>query len=402
MADGIFKKNSLYSSGVWAVLIASFIFLRGGIGARAQESKLPVYIGYSFTIHSNVLQEDRDILLYLPSGYDKEDAKFPVMYLLDGLDHFHHVSGLVSFLAWAGRMPEMIVVGIPNTDRQRDLTPPIGGARDSLDSGRADNFQAFIGDELIPYIDKNYKTRNYRILVGHSAGGNFAIYSLITKPELFDAYVAISPALDWADNKLAKDAEKFFGSHRNINKFLYLSMGQEGDMMVKPIEKFANMLVVNAPDSLQWKYSFMRSENHLSTPHKSIYETLELLYRDWRLTDEIMKKGLGAILDHYQRLSVRFGYDIKPSEKTLNTAGYVALGDSKYDEAIRIFAYNIELYPNSANVYDSMGDAYEKSGQDELALKNYTLAVDKSLANMDPNLKTYRANLKRVQAKLAK
>ena len=377
-----------------AGIVACILFANS---SPAQQPR-PVYIGLSVTIHSEILQEDRNILIYLPSSYDSnKDEKFPVMFLLDGFDHFHHVSGLVSFLAWAGKIPEMIVVGISNTDRDRDLTPPHndGIGRDA--GGRGDNFLAFLAKELIPYIDRHYRTRDYRLLVGHSLGGNFTIYNLITDPDLFDTYIAISPALGWTNNKLTSDTEKFLKKNPGLNKFLYLSMGQEGDRMIKPIEKFTNMLVVNAPDSLRWKYSFFKNDNHLSTPHKSIYEALEILYRGWQIQDSTLHQGLDAILMHYQSLASRFGYVIPPPERILNTAGYIAMDENKKDEAIKILSYAVELYPNSANVYDSLGDAYENKGEIELAAKYYAMAVEKGRANMDRNLRIYRANLERVQ-----
>ena len=395
-------KRSMNAMVLQTALIGIITGILFANSSLAQEPK-PIYIGLSVTIHSEILQEDRNILIYLPSSYDTDkDGKFPVMYLLDGFDHFHHVSGLVSFLAWAGKTPEMIVVGIPNVDRGRDLTPPDDEAGGVESGGQADNFLAFLARELIPYIDRKYRTRDYRMLVGHSLGGNFAIYSMITDSDLFDAYIDISPALGWADNKLTSDTEKFLRTHRDLNKFLYLSMGQEGDRMLKPIDKFTSMLAINAPDGLKWKYSFFKNDNHLSTPHKSIYEALEILYRGWQIPDSTLHEGLVAILAHYQELTSRLGYEILPPERILNTAGYIALNENNIVEAIKILSYNTELYPNSANVYDSLGDAYERKGDFETAAKYYSLAVGKGQATMDHNLRIYRENLKKAQEKLAR
>jgi uncharacterized protein len=110
-------------------------------------------------------------------------------------------------------LPEMIVVGILNTDRTRDLTPThstssaFGQTPEMLkNSGGADNFLAFIEKELMPYIDTTYPVAPYKMLVGHSFGGLFAMHTLLNKPQLFNSYIAIDPSLWWDDQALAKKA----------------------------------------------------------------------------------------------------------------------------------------------------------------------------------------------------
>ncbi len=160
------------------------------------------------TIKSKVLGEDRAILVRTPANYDTNKRTYPVLYMTDGDAHIDHTSGTLEFLARNGRMSEMIVVGIPNTDRTRDLSPtkPTATlaqlARPQFPTaGGADNFLKFIETELIPEIEKTYRTQPYRVLAGHSLGGLFAVHAMITKPDLFNSYVAVSPALNW-DNQI--------------------------------------------------------------------------------------------------------------------------------------------------------------------------------------------------------
>lgn len=133
--------------------ILIFIFLTN-VCVFAQTNK--IVIGETQKIHSKVLNEDRFISIYLPPGYAQSKDKYFVIYLLDGPDHFHHVTGVVRFLAQQGVAPDMIVVGIANTDRTRDLTPK----PDSLDrqlptAGGSEKFLQFLTDELKPYVQKN-------------------------------------------------------------------------------------------------------------------------------------------------------------------------------------------------------------------------------------------------------
>src|SRR6185503_18883049 len=119
----------------------------------------------------------------------------------------------IEFLVQNGRMSDLIVVGVTNTDRTRDLSPVKSSDKNAAGelqfptSGGADNFLKFFETELIPEIEKKYRVQPYRILAGHSLGGLFAIHAMIAKPGLFNSYVAVSPALQWENAEALKRAE---------------------------------------------------------------------------------------------------------------------------------------------------------------------------------------------------
>ncbi len=184
--------------------------------ATAQNESTAITIGKRETIQSKLLNESRQFSVYLPQGYENVAARpegYPVIYLLDGDDHFHSVTGVVQFLGSYSRIiPEMIVVAIPNTDRTRDLTPTrtemMNGTRQDWlkTSGGNDTFLKFIQTELIPHIESTYRTKPFRIFIGHSFGGIAVINALYTMPETFNAYVSIDPSLWWDDKVLLKKA----------------------------------------------------------------------------------------------------------------------------------------------------------------------------------------------------
>lgn len=376
--------------------------LSAAIVSTAQDEIFPVYVGYAFKMHSYILDEDRDILVYLPRGLDLYEHKYPVLYITDGDAHFHYASGVVSFLSNADFIPEMIMVAVPSKNRDRDLAPPFEPGYEPASweyGGQADKFGLFLRDELIPLIDEKYPTLPYRIYSGHSLGGIFGVYSMYTMPELFDAYIISSPPMAWQSDLLIRKSEAYLKANRDIKKFLYLTAGNEGDGVIKPMQRFVQMLVENAPEGLLRKYKYMKDDNHASTPLKSLYEGLELLFEDWNPPMEIQLKGLKAIEEHYRKATEKFGFKVNPPENMLNVMGYRALEKKEYDKAIEIFARNIELYPESANAYDSMGDAYYESGRYELAAKSYEKAIEKAEISKDPNLRIYRINLDRARMK---
>lgn len=180
----------------------------------AQAAGDAVIIGSRIQLHSRILNETRTLLISKPDGYDQKTERYPVLYLLDGEDNFVQVVGIVQSLTEADRIPPILVVGIVNTERERDLAPHTEvelEIRFHPKNGGANEFLKFIGSELIPYVDLHYRTRPYKMLVGHSLGGLFAVYALASDPRLFNAYIAIDPtALSW---------EQRVGGSKSANSF---------------------------------------------------------------------------------------------------------------------------------------------------------------------------------------
>ncbi len=383
-------------------VLMCLLLLPAAVFARNDERQ-PFVIGERLSITSDILNEERQLLIHLPANYEQSGAQYPVLYLLDGDGHFHHVTGIVEFLSRINRMPQMIVVALPNTDRTRDLTPPrMQDTTDTLPTaGGANTFLKFISNELMRFVEENYRTEPFRVLVGHSFGGLFAVNAMLTSPQIFDAYIACSPSLWWDNRRLVHETETFLQSPAAANKFLFGSLGNEPERLRAPAEAFVQVLQNHAPESFRWQFRFMENEDHGSTPHRTIYDGLEALYVDWRMPAEVAQsENLDAYDDHYKALSERFGYEIRTPENVINQLGYRLLGQQKFAEAIRVFEANVQRYPESANVYDSLADGYDANGQSELAKKNYETAYKKALQTSHPNLEVYKNNFERLQKKL--
>ncbi|MGH9903306.1 MAG: alpha/beta hydrolase-fold protein, partial [Pyrinomonadaceae bacterium] len=358
------------------------------------------------TVKSEVLGEERVILVRTPPGYDRGRDRFPVLYMTDGDGHLLHTTGTVSFLARNGRIPEMIIVGITNTDRTRDLTPtnasmnlPNGAVRFPT-SGGADKFLKFIETELIPKIEGQYRTQPYRVFAGHSFGGLFAVHALLSRPDLFNAYIAVSPSLQWDDQLLVRRAEEFLKARKEWNKTLYVSLGDEPGGILEGFKGLKEVLGKHRPKGFEWEAVQMDDEDHGSVVLRSHYQGLRKVFAGWQLPREpatgLVVGGLAAADEHYRKLSQRFGYTIQTPEPLVNQLGYQLLNAGKTDEAINVFKTNVARYPASANVYDSLAEAYEKSGRLDLARPNYEKAYALGKESGDPNLAIYKANLDRA------
>ena len=366
----------------------------------------------SLKINSAVLGEERTILVRVPAGYETNKVRYPVLYMTDGNAHINHTGSTVEFLARNGRMSEMIVVGITNTDRTRDLSPThvtttVGGGNTALQfptSGGADKFLKFIETELIPDIEKRYRVQPYRILAGHSLGGMFAVYTMVSKPELFNAYVAVSPALHWDNQVVVKRAEDFFKTRKEFPATLFMTIGNEPGPIDDGFHQLKQVLAKNQTKDFVWEAQQMDDEDHGSIVLRSHYYGMRKVYDGWQIPRDPdtgrVAGDFNFVEEHYKKLSQKFGYAVPVPENLINQMGYQSLFAGRSEEAIRIFKLQVERYPESANVYDSLAEAYERTGQLELAAPLYEKAKILGQQNKDPNLAIYTTNFDRVSEKL--
>src|SRR6185436_4658707 len=363
-----------------------------------------------FAIKSAVLGEERIVLVRTPAGYESNKVSYPVLYMTDGDGHMGHTASTIEFLTQNGRISDLIVVGVTNTDRTRDLTPAkspdkdAGGNLRFPTSGGADNFLKFFETELIPEIEKEFRVQPYRIFAGHSLGGLFAIHALIAKPGLFNSYVAVSPSLQWANDEELKRAETFLRNQKEMKVTLFVSIGDEPGAIGEDFDKFKALLEKSNIKGFEWQAERMGDEDHGSVVLRSHYFGLRKVYEGWQplrdLNSGVILGGLKGADAHYAKLSEKFGYKIPVPENVINQMGYQYLFDGKPEEAIAVLKANVERYPGSANPYDSLAEAYERGGRLDLAEPLYDKARMLGEQNNDPNAAVYKANYERAHAKL--
>ncbi len=371
-------------------------------------------IGQIDSVYSNILNESRKIWVHLPesAGDGKlNETKYPVLYLLDGPGHFYSVTGMIKQLSTTNGntiVPEMIIIGIPNTDRSRDMTPThvetdfFTGDSIQYASGGGNKFLDFMEDELMPYIEKTYPVSTYKTFVGHSFGGLAVINSLITRPHLFNNYVAIDPSLWWDDEVLLRNADSVLTENKFDGKALYVGVANtmnEGMTInevrsdtaiasahIRSILQFVNSTETKNDNGLLFKWKYYENDDHGSVPLIAEYDALRFLFPWYSFKDGnqffdpnstiSIEEMISMIDSHYKNVSAHFGYETLPNESFINSLGYVFLGNNQYDKANAMFKLNIQNYPNSSNVYDSMGDSYLAQQDSIKALELFTKALE--------------------------
>lgn len=246
------------------------------------ESVAPLSIGETLTLNSKVLDETRQLNVYLPQGYNKQNAKkYPVIYLLDGSidEDFIHIAGLVQFgsFSWINMVPESIVVGIANVDRKRDFTFPTTNKRDKKDfptTGSSAKFMQFIAKELQPFVAQNYNTTTNKTLIGQSLGGLLATEILFKQPDLFNNYIIISPSLWWDDQSLLASQPATYTQEKGI----YIGVGKEGKIMEDDAKALYDKLKKTQKSNTKLYFHFFEKQNHGDTLHLAVYDAFEKLF----------------------------------------------------------------------------------------------------------------------------
>ncbi|GHG01582.1 alpha/beta hydrolase [Thalassotalea marina] len=239
-------------------------------------------IGKSITIKSSILNEKRQLNIYLPASYLHDKSKsYPVIYLFDGSkeEDFIHIAGIVQFgsFSWINMVPESIVVGIGNVDRKRDFTYPSNNTLDQKEfptSGKSAHFIAFIENELQPYINSKFRTTTTKTVIGQSLGGLLATEILFKKPNLFDNYIIVSPSLWWDDEKLLNIQLPKYHS----NKSVYVAVGKEGTVMERTAKALFDKLENQQQQNLTLHFEFLADKTHGDALHIAVYNAFEKIF----------------------------------------------------------------------------------------------------------------------------
>ena len=286
-------------------LILTFIFLTTSC---TQNSEVSLISTEKRILHSKIVKQDFEIYISLPYKYFMSDTTYPVLFSLDANVKFGLMSNVVNNLGMLTKeIPEIIVVGIayPIRDiadwaalRKRDTTPTsnleydkrwagylnnAAGRNDIVvQSGGAKKFLAFIRDELIPFIESNYRVSSTdRGLQGTSSGGLFTLYTLFQQPELFQRYFAGSPSIQWDESFMFSLENDFASSHNDLPVRLFMCVGGlETDYYINNFNKMSHLLSSrNYPNFKLYTHVF-EDETHGTTGPASICKGLKVLYNE--------------------------------------------------------------------------------------------------------------------------
>lgn len=389
-------------------LIFHVILLLIGTTAFSQPLEKDFSVGKIFLIQSEIMGNEKTIQVFLPDGYEENEIAYPVLYLLDGQRYFlHGVSLQQSFLDFKQTAP-FIIVGISKNrlDRNKNY------------SSNAKNYLSFIENEVINFVDTKFRTTKSRILFGWAYGGGFVMQTLLSKPDLFDGYIAASP---FPLSDKISHLDSLFTQSENFDKFLFFTSETSEGLVKEETQKLNTLLESKAPKLLNWTFKKLEDEEHRSTPFTTLYHGIRKYYQYFpelqfnSLVEFNIAGGLPYVYNYYEQRAKQYNFQAELSDWTMfsltrnamrandytqfdvfvkefsktnflkrlriNRAISIAdfyLKSNQAEQALKIYILLSEQHPDSAKPLNGLGDTYSAMNDEETALKYYKKAKNKN------------------------
>lgn len=262
-------------------LIVTIIFLTVYLyyPSQAQQKSTPVILGQKYQLHSSVLDEERSFFVHLPANYKKNLKRYPVLYILDAewIPAYAGAIATTGHLFNYGSMPRVIVIGICNykNHHNRDTIPAV--VNDRPGSGGSDRFLKFITTELMPHINKSYRTKSYNILYGGSNAGLLTVYAFITQSLHFNACIASSPMIGHCSDFIYARSKSFLKRIIPENRHLFMIYGSNDfPRCVNYTANFFNYLNNKTKGRFKVEMKIIANGGHV--PFASAYHGLRAIF----------------------------------------------------------------------------------------------------------------------------
>jgi uncharacterized protein len=295
----------------------------------------------SFVLRSAILNEERRIHVALPPSHVNTSRRYPVVIVLDGESLFAPARTAAEWLASVGHVPEAIVVGIENTDRLRDLTPPgLSVSGSSLNEG-GDRFLDFIERELLPAMDERYRGGAPRVFVGHSSGGILTTYAAATRSAAFPLNISIDAPVFLSDSWLAaRLTERARSGGPELVRYVSL------ESRFGWTQATWDALKAAAPPSWRLHRERLAGESHNSMTMLALYLGLRDIFTDYSVVNAPAAPSAPAArtAEHYRMLEQAFGAPLPPPETVLRRLFEDLLTEGSVEPARRVLAWLTDGY----------------------------------------------------------
>lgn len=359
-------------------------------------------------VPSDILGEAREIHVRLPVGFS-EDRDYPVVYVLDSEWNFEIVAAYLDYQAHSGVMPPVIVTGVRNVNRNRDYLPAVDA--DFPDSGGAHAFLSFVEREWIGAVEAAFPASAERVLIGHSFGGVFTLFSFFENPALFDAYLAIS-ASAWISDRIlfSMAAERLADEAGLDDRFVFMAPGAyDGGPTLSSGEGLAALFEADAPASLDWSFYVVPEADHFKAFTSGMDEGLKRLFPAVGFADEARAAGQGGgaqgVRRWFREKSRELEFRFHPSWFDFGVAAINLSRDGHHEAAAELIAQTREHHREHAHLEAFAGQVHENAGNLRDARRAYERAIEITKADgLHPNaihLNRLNAGLDRIDAGIA-
>ena len=351
------------------------------------------------TLESDVTGHPTHLRVELPASYSLQDSRaYPVLYVLDGESNGETARAVAHYLAEIGRAPEMIVVAVDaGPTRAHDYLPASESA-EAQGGGGADAFLEFFAEELVVFVDANYRAAPLRLISGHSYGGLFVLHAMANRPGLFAVGLTQSP---WLEIELARDVLDAWDSAAPSSGFVFACLGDEPSLAPE-FERLEKALHDAAGADFAAVTTTLSGQSHMTTRLLGLYEGLERTFDDeWNVGQaRLQEQGTDAIAQRVERLSEKYGYPVLLSASNYQRA--VQLGFARGDVAAAKAASDlyVQAYPRSvvahflaANVAAATGDRAKALAALDEASRLHELDPRPAWSALAPQIERLRGQL---------
>jgi tetratricopeptide (TPR) repeat protein len=333
-----------------------------------------------------------------PSYYTKPNKRYAVIF------DFHprsqpYLSGLHDWMSHNGDWPwlETIVV------TPRGYSDVLGklktiGSGDELQTTGA-KLLDFVEKGLLKQLDESYRTNSFRIFNGFTGNASLGLYTLLNRPELFNAYIIASPILSDNYGNILRDAAKQLSLLNDKTRTLFLSTS-DSNYEKGQLTEFSQLTeIISKGNFPQLDATIKRFDGsyYMSQPALAAVYGIEAIFNDYHRAlkpDSVVSlRGTNAIIKHYQYLTEhKYGFEVS-AESSLKALAFDKLV-SEPAQAIKILKITVEQYPESAYAHQGLAKAYFELQQFEQAVARQKIAVEKSKTMIPWHQKKHKSILK--------
>ncbi len=310
-------------------LIFTAILVMGLITPAIAQDFMPVQIPntHDRRLHSDIMDYTYGVYVTLPGSYeDSPDRIYPTLYMIDGNQYYVFTGQPLDSMYWSNVAQEHITVAVAYTADGGNFR-----SRDFRTEARAADFVRFFQEELIPFVEENYRTSaEERTLWGHSLGGQFTLYTLLTATNTFENYIASAPAVN--DDILALEV-RYAETHNDMPVDFYLASGGKDHLTVGGRNFVRQFQTRNYP-SLTFDYFFPERANHGTIQPIAYMEGIQL----------VLDPALRLAAEDYQRLEGTYSDGANTYEISYQGGNYLSFEgvpesyDTLLSEWSRIYA----------------------------------------------------------------
>jgi len=331
------------------------------------------------SIFSEKLEEDRQLKILLPRGYDSDDdKKYPLIVVLDGDYLFEAVAGNVDYYSYWEDIPNAIIVGVKQEGKRFDDTTY--SEQNSLPIEKGADFFEFIGMELLPYMENNYKLEAFKVVVGHGQTANYINYFLLKDEPLFHAYIAISP--DLAPEMTTYLSGRFETLQSKV--FYYLATSNNDVKHIKKdVDGLDAALKTVESKNLLYNFNSFDGPSHYALPAHAIPKALESIFlifqpiskNEYRNTIlKLTTSPVDYLLEKYETIEKLFGIDKPILVNDFKAIEAAIKKNEKWEYFEDLGKIARKEYPDTLLGHYYLARFYEEMGEPKKAMKTYRSA----------------------------